>query len=402
MIFVVSELYYPEETSTGYIVTKIAEGLAENFPVQVITCPPDYSGLKAALNSEIRNRVSIERVNAINLNKNRVASRLLRSVLLSFKLAIKTIKMVNKGDTVFVVTNPAPLLVLMCLVCRFTRSSLIILVHDVFPENLQAAQLLQRDSFLFRILARLFNSVYKASDHIIVIGRDMKKIMMRKIGSDHPEITVITNWADTADIYPDERSSNQIIKNLQIEQCFIVQFAGNIGRVQGIEQIVVAAEILQNENVHFVFVGDGAKKRWLIERVAARQLTNVTILDSMPRREQQLFLNACDVGLVTLSAGMTGLGVPSKTYNILAAGKSIIAVVDPESEVGLLIQEEQVGWVVAPADAEGFVSAIREASKFSRLHEMGYRAREIAECKYSLAAIIARYREVLNHYESKR
>lgn len=402
MILVVSELYYPEETSTGYILTKIAEGLAETFPVQVITGPPDYSGLKAAPSSEIRNNVRIERVSAINLNKNRIASRLLRSVSLSFKLAAKTIKMANKGDTIFVVTNPAPLLILMCLVCRFTRSSLIILTHDVFPENLQAAQLLQSDSFWFRILTRLFNSVYKASDHVIVIGRDMKKIMMCKINANYPEITVIPNWADTVDIHPEERSSNQIIKNLQIEKCFIVQFAGNIGRVQGIEQIVIAAEILKNENMHFIFVGDGAKKKWLIEQVEARQLTNVTVLDSMPRSEQQLFLNACDVGLVSLTAGMTGLGVPSKTYNILAAGKPIIAVVDPVSEVGLLIQEERVGWVVSPADTEGLASAIREASKFSRLHEMGRRAREIAECKYSLAAIIAKYREVLNHYESKQ
>lgn len=402
MIFIVSELYYPEETSTGYIVTKIAEGLAETFPVQVITGPPDYSGFKAAAKSEVRNRVRIDRVSAINLNKNRIASRLMRSILLSFKLATKTIKMVKKGDTIFVVTNPAPLLVIMCLVCRFTRCSLIILTHDVFPENLQAAQLLQSDSLWFRILVRLFNSVYKAADHVIVIGRDMKAMMMRKINSNYPEITVITNWADTADIHPEERFSNQIIKNLQLESCFIVQFAGNIGRVQGIEQIVIAAEILKNENVHFIFVGNGAKKEWLVEQVAARQLTNITVLDTMPRAEQQLFLNACDVGLISLTSGMTGLGVPSKTYNILAAGKPVIAVVDPSSEVGLLIKEENVGWIVAPADSEGLASAIREASKFSRLNEMGRRAREIAESKYSLAAIITKYQEVLAHYESKQ
>lgn len=402
MIFVVSELYYPEETSTGYILTKIAEGLAETLPIQVITGPPDYSGLKAAAKSEIRNKVRIERVSAVNLNKNKIASRLLRSILLSFQLAVKTLKMVQKGDTVLVVTNPAPLLVIMCLVCRFTRSSLIILTHDVFPENLQAAELLQKNSLWFRILARLFNSVYKASDHIIVIGRDMKKMMRSKINSNQPEITVITNWADTVDIIPEARASNQIIKNLKLESHFIVQFAGNIGRVQGINQIVDAAEILKSENVHFVFVGDGAKRKWLIEQVESRELTNITVLDPMPRAQQQLFLNACDVGIVSLSAGMVGLGVPSKVYNLLAAGKPIIAVVDSVSEVGFLIKEENVGWVVPPADSERLASVIREASKFRRLNEMGCRAREIAECKYSLDAIIAKYREVLGQYEFKQ
>ena len=74
MILLVSELYYPEEISTGFILTKIAEGLAENTSVQVITGPPDYSGLKIAPQFEVRNNVKIERVKAISLNKNKIVS----------------------------------------------------------------------------------------------------------------------------------------------------------------------------------------------------------------------------------------------------------------------------------------------------------------------------------------
>jgi len=35
-LWVLSELYHPEETSTGYVVTKIAEGLAADFDVRVL------------------------------------------------------------------------------------------------------------------------------------------------------------------------------------------------------------------------------------------------------------------------------------------------------------------------------------------------------------------------------
>jgi glycosyltransferase involved in cell wall biosynthesis len=179
-----------------------------------------------------------------------------------------------------------------------------------------------------------------------------------------------------------------------------VQFAGNIGRVQGIEQMLAASEILKNENIHFIFIGNGAQKKWLVEQVHSRQLTNVTLLDFMPRKEQQVFLNSCDIGLVSLTSGMTGLGVPSKTYNILAAGKPIIAIVEPTSEIGLLVQEERVGWVVPPLDPEGLASAIREASKSSKLDEMGHRAREVAEHKYSLEAIVLKYREIFSRYKA--
>jgi glycosyltransferase involved in cell wall biosynthesis len=391
MIILVSELYYPEEISTGYILTKIAEGLALNYPVQVITGPPDYSGLKDSPKIEIRNKVKIERVTARSLNKNKIASRLLRSILLSFKLMAKTIKLAKKGDTIFIVTNPAPLLILMTFVSWLTRTSLVVLVHDVFPENLEAAGILKSNSFFYRFLLDIFNLVYKAADHIIVIGRDMEKIMTDKIKSTKPGISLITNWADTSEVFPTDRSTNPIIKKFHLENKFIVQFAGNIGRVQGIEHMFKAALKLEDENIHFIFIGDGAKKRWLLDQVKKHKLSNVTVLDFMPRKDQQVFLNACDIGLVSLAPGMTGLGVPSKTYNILAAGKPVIAIVDPLSEIGLVVNEEKIGWVVKPSDINGLILAIREASKSQLLGGMGDKARKIAENKYALELIIQQY-----------
>ena len=222
MIILVSEIYYPEEISTGYILTKIAEGLALDYPVQVITGPPDYSGLKETPSFEVRNNVLINRVNAVSLDKNKLGTRLIRSILISFKLAIKTIRLAKKGDTIFIVTNPAPLLILMTLISRLTRTSLVVLVHDVFPENLEAAGLLKKNSFFFKILLSVFNLVYKSADHIIVIGRDMKKIMETKTIKSSPKISIITNWADTNDIFPTERSSNKLILKLQLENKFIV------------------------------------------------------------------------------------------------------------------------------------------------------------------------------------
>src|SRR4051812_1720521 len=39
-LWVVTELYYPEETSTGYYLTRIAEGLAEDRDVKVLCGQP--------------------------------------------------------------------------------------------------------------------------------------------------------------------------------------------------------------------------------------------------------------------------------------------------------------------------------------------------------------------------
>lgn len=394
MIIVVSEIYYPEEVSTGFILTKIAEGLAEENSVSVVTGPPDYSGEKSVPSFEIRNKVQINRIKVKSLNKNNLFLRLLRSILLSLKLTFKTMSLAKKGDSIFIVTNPAPLLLIMTLVSKLKRTKLVILVHDVFPENLSAANILKKDTLFFKLLLRVFNHVYASADHIVVIGRDMDRIIKSKINNNYPRTSLITNWADVHDIVPEPRAKNKLLKDLKLEDKFVVQFAGNIGRVQGVDQMVQAAEILKSTNVQMLFIGDGARKNWIIEQKEKKNLQNITILPFQPRSEQQNFLNGCDLCLISLAPGMTGLGVPSKTYNVLAAGKPIVAIVDEESEIGMLVKEHKLGWVVSPGDGHSLAQAILEALNATDLEEISKRARKLAEEQYSLENITSKYKNL--------
>ena len=116
----------------------------------------------------------------------------------------------------------------------------------------------------------------------------------------------------------------------------------------------------------------------------------------MQRIDQTNFLNACDISLISLAPGMCGLGVPSKAYNIMAAGKPIIAIVEPKSEIGLLVQEEGIGWVVKPGQVDTLVNIIMDAkSDLKRLESMGNRARYVAEKKYCFENIIGSYKSVI-------
>ena len=112
--------------------------------------------------------------------------------------------------------------------------------------------------------------------------------------------------------------------------------------------------------------------------------------------EQQLFLNACDVAVVSLVRGMMGIGVPSRLYNILAAGRPVIVISETESEAALVVREIDAGWVVAPGDVDGLLAVIGAARRDpDRLREMGVRARRAAEDRFSFEKVIADYRRVL-------
>ena len=121
-----------------------------------------------------------------------------------------------------------------------------------------------------------------------------------------------------------------------------------MGHAQGLDNILSAITLIDNEDISFLFIGGGAKAD--VIREFSRNRENVICLGFQDRSHQNDFLNMCDVGIVTLSDGMYGLGVPSKSYNIMAAGKPILYIGDENSEIALCIKEYSLGWVVVPDD----------------------------------------------------
>jgi colanic acid biosynthesis glycosyl transferase WcaI len=399
-VWIVSELYYPEETSTGYIVTRIAEGLSPYYPTHALCSQPTYSarGISAPVR-EVCNGVVIRRCRATTLNKDVLLFRLVNLLTISLSMFFHAVGSFGKGDVVLVATNPPTLPFFIAVACRIRGAKCVLLVQDVYPESLVAAGLLDGRSFSVSFLNRLNLVLYGAMERISVVGRDMDALVRKKlVDGTSANIVIIRNWADADQIIPSPRERNELLKQLGLLGKFVAQYAGNIGRVHGIETLLKTAKILHgaDADMHFLFIGSGAKKKWLEDAVRENGLKNVTVLSNRPRCDQQNFLNACDVAITAFVPGMTGVGVPSRMYNIFSAGKPIIAAVEEDSELGLVVREENVGWIVPVNDAGKMADALMEAkSKPQLLAEMGMRARVIAENKYSFTSGIEAYRSMV-------
>jgi colanic acid biosynthesis glycosyl transferase WcaI len=393
-IWLVSELYFPEETSTGYYITRIAEGLADRFDVHVLCGQPTYfkRGVRAA-RSETHNGVSIRRCAGTTLDKNVIAYRLLNIITLSITTFVRALIHFKRFDQVMVVTNPPSVPFLMALACRLRRSKYLLLIHDNYPEILIAAGKANPTGWLVRLMNRLNKWLYRGAARIVVVGRDMKELVTRKLDGDAGRIVTIPNWAELESVNPSSREKNGLLSELKLNEKFIVLYAGNMGYPNDLESIMASASLLkEKENIHFIFIGAGVKKRWLEETVKAQGLSNVTLLPPRPREDQTNFLNACDIALISLVDNMLGVSMPSRTYNTLAAGKPMIGVTDAESELARVIIEENVGWIVPPGQPDLLVKAILDASaEPQRLTEMGTRARAAAEEKYSLTKAVEDY-----------
>ncbi len=397
MHWIITELYYPEETSTGHFLTKIAEGLVDNKDISVICSQPTYSQRDiTAPKREIRNGVHIYRCWGGRLNKNFLPFRIVNFLTISLSLFFASLIHFRPGDKVIVVTNPPLLPFLVAFAAKMKKCASILLVHDVYPEVLVATGILRSKSFIFKIIQEAARWLYKQVAAIVVIGRDMGEIAATKC-HEHNKIHLITNWADLDIVVPSLRQENTVLKQHGLLNSFVMQYCGNMGRTHGLEYLIECAGLLHDNYSHFLFIGSGARKSWLEREVVNRKLTNVTILPRCLREDLSENLNACDLAVISFVPGMSGISVPSRMYNIMAAGKPILAIADADSELAAVVKEEGIGWVVAPGEIDALIVAIQDAkSDLKRLRMMGEHARKIAEEKYSFATVIKSYRELLD------
>ncbi len=362
-LWIVTELFPPDETSTSYILGEIANVMVQKYTVGVICGPEIYDKRKKLdANNKFRLHESIEihRALGADLDKNTTKGKALSFILMSQRMIALVRKHVCTGDKVLMVTNPAPMIPLMARLKKKIGFELNILVHDVFPENTRPAGLKLPMYSLFK---HIFDKAYTKADQLIVLGRDMATVLEQKVGKwRNSKITIIENWADIDSIKPQPFPEGKII----------LEYAGNIGRVQGLDKVM---DMLP-EDVELHFYGTGAMEKKLEER----KRKNVFFHGPYFRSQQNEVLAACDIALVTLQEGMYGLGVPSKTYNILASGRPVLFFGPKGSEIDLLIREEGIGYCGWP-----------EKWDRTTLIEMGRKARALAESKYSESVILDKF-----------
>lgn len=397
-LWIVTECYYPEVVSTGQYLTQIAEGLADDFDVKVICGQPNYLSRGAkAQKYEVRNNVEIFRAWSTLFDKNVVVNRVINMLTLGLSMFFCSLRSFRKGDKVFVVTAPPNLPFSTAIACLARGGSYTLLIHDLYPDQLVALGKLRRGSIFTKLLDFGNRWLFKFASKIIVVGRDMHELIQRKSdGLDIPIVT-IPNWADIDAVRPTPRDENLLLRELGVEGKLVVLSAGNIGRPTDIETVARCATMLRDDDrFHFIFVGWGAKGSWLVGEVERKGLHNVSIVGQKPRSEQIVFLNACDIALVSLAKRMWGTAMPSRTYNVMAAGKPILAIADEGSELSRVIADDEIGWHITPGSPELMKRTLLEIyDNRDKLKEMGCRARLAAEGRYSLNTAVAKYREVL-------
>ena len=353
-LFLITEFYDSSQNTTGYLFGKLHEFLSKQKDIDLT--------LLTKKDEKVLNQPEALYVKGVTFDKKSLVSRSSYELFIGFSFFKNCAQYIKKDDIVFTGTTPILLLIIIHILKKIIGFKWVLLVHDVFPENLVAAKIIKQDNVGYKLLKRVFDSVYASADDIIVIGRDMKDLVYNK--TNHNKITVIPSWIDEKDITLQAKNNNSILTELgwQDEQKVVFQFFGNLGRVQGISSLMKAIKLMKRaEDAQFIFIGDGVYVDELKSLISESNNKNIIYYGSVSQENKSIGLNACDISIVTLADGMLGLGVPSKAYYSMAADKLIFTIMDKNSETYQMVEENNIGWVVETSNIEEIAEMLDKA-----------------------------------------
>lgn len=390
-IVVVTEYFYPAERNDAILITKIVKALSLSNNIEVICT----STLEEKKELDFLDE-KIHRLKNLNITSNNIILRIIKLLYLTFQLIFKSIFFLKKNDKVFIVTNPAFLLPFIVFLKKIKNFEVTLLVYDVFPENLIATNLLKKQNLFYKLLKKIYDWSYNNVDKIIVIGRDMQEFIQKKTNN-KKDIFLIENWCDYKKIIPIKKEDNSIIKRFNLENKIIFSFVGNFGLVQGIENLLKAASLVKNEDFILLFIGDGGEKRKIENFIKNNYKNNVIYAGKYPSNQENIFLNACDVSVISLNDSMYGLGVPSKSYYNMAAEKSLLYIGHKDTEIARVIKEHKIGWICESSNPELLAELIDkicdERENFTKIGKM---SKNILMKYFSEEIILQKYKNLYN------
>lgn len=386
-----TEYFWPDRASTGRLMADLVAAIKAAQPaweIEVLTGSRAYRGDAGSLPRRATwNGVQIHRVRTLRRGDDPLWRRAVSDIVFSLQAGWRLLR--SPGDVVLVVSNPPLLPAVAALAAGLRGARTVYLIHDLYPDVPVALGMWAASGPPAVLMRRAQAAALRRASRIVVLGETMRAYLARRYGVDPSRVAVIPNWAtlDGAEARTRPDPSGR----------FLVVYAGNLGRLHDFDTVLNAAALLRDRpEVAFVVAGQGVQAAWLRREVERRRLANVALRSFLPDGEFEALLRAASLGIVTLEPGMEPLGVPSKTYNLLAAGVPLIAVSGADSEVARLIAERQVGYLVPHGDAGAFASAVTAlAAEPQRWLALSANARAAAsEARVEVAA--ARYvREIL-------
>jgi colanic acid biosynthesis glycosyl transferase WcaI len=401
-ILLLSTYFRPDIASTGMLMTQLAEELALlGHQIVVVTSLPHYDTNR--IWDEYRGRLVVrERQGLLDVRrvylyvpqrKENLLGRLLNYA--SFNMISTVVgALAGQYDVVLVPSPPLTNGIAAFLISRLRGVPFVYNVQDIYPDIAIRLGVMTNPQVIaaFRTLEKF---VYRKAAAVSVISEGFRLNLLAK-GVPDSKLHVIPNFVDP-ELMRTLPRRNSFSRRHDLDDRFVVLFAGNVGLSQGLEGVLDAADLLaQQQDVLFLIVGNGAAKADLVARARSMGLENTRFLPFQPHEVVPEMYASADVCLVPLRRGLTEQSVPCKVYTIMGAGKPLVASVDEASDTWQLVRTADCGLCIEPESPQQMAEAILDVYRDGGLRqEMGRRGRQYVESHFTPYTAAQQYAQLL-------
>lgn len=303
----------------------------------------------------------------------------------------------RRGATLVPTTNPFMLPTILVATRWLHRKPVVPLIYDLFPDVLEASNTTKKDGLVSKLLKRLNRFMLRRADGVVFIGEHMARHATQRYGE--PKRWTIIETGACSDEFSEARLGSEDPQTELERWCSgktVFSYVGNMGHVHDWETMTLAFERLADEardmQCGVVIAASGPGRERMQERLGHISDEVLRFESPLPDRDCARLLRASDVALVTLKDEAKHTSVPSKMFSAIAARNAILAIAPLQSDLGQLVEKDELGVVTAPGDTEGLVDAMREYLKEpAQLRLSQERAYKALRQKYDLPRLAERW-----------
>ena len=355
-ILIVTECFYPEE----FKINDVALGWIEKgYEVDVLTLVPTYpqgkvfAGYKNKLiyQKDMYEDINVYRIRGITGYRDSLFKKILRYINFMILGTIIAIFIGKKYDYVFgwnggALTDMLPAIIIH----KVYKKPTMLWVQDVWPDSVYAYGF-KKTKILSKLLDIFVKFIYSNITSIAVSSKGFEE-KLKPYVKDDLRFNYAPNWADDLDL-------NMKPADIGSKEKIHFTFAGNIGKVQNLENIIMAFTGLSVEyqnKAQLNIIGDGSNLDNL--KKIANLNSNIIFHGKKDRSDMGSYYQASDFLIISLiNKPIFEVTVPAKTQTYIAAKKPILALIN--GDVADIVKDNNLGVCAEPSN----INKIKEAFK---------------------------------------
>ena len=320
-------------------------------------------------------------IQTLNIQKTNVIEKGIGTIAIEYQFlaGIKKYFSNIKFDLIIYSTPPITFSKVIGYIKKRDNAFSYLLLKDIFPQNAIDMKMLKEGSLLHRFFLKKERRLYEVSDAIGCMSEANEKfILTHNPNISHKKVEVNPNSISPIEIFQTNVEKENMKKKYGLpsdKKIFV--YGGNLGKPQGVDFVIETIIETKRDDVFFLVIGSGTEynriKKWF-ENIKPN---NAILMKGLPKDDYEVLLRACDVGMLFLHRDFTIPNFPSRLLSYLEIKLPILAATDPNTDVGITIENANCGYWILSGDQQAMQKAIDKfctnEDNFSRMKENAWK-----------------------------